>query len=43
MGMARFDWSVCMVKKLCRPVLALWFDSNAVKMTTVERDLTKVF
>ena len=28
-------------KKLDRPVLAVHFDSNAVKMTTVERDLKK--
>ena len=38
-----FDWSVCVVKKLDRPVLAVWFDSNAVEMTTAEHDLTKVF
>ena len=37
MRMSRFDWSVYVV----RPVLAVWFDSNAVKMTTAEHDLTK--
>ena len=41
MRMLPFDWSVCVVKKLDRPVLAVWFDSNAVKMTTAEHDLTK--
>ena len=37
MRMSPFDWSVC----VDRPVLAVWFDSNEVKMTTAEHDLTK--
>ena len=39
--MSDFDWSVCVVKNsidLC--FIAVWFDSNAVKVTTVERHLT---
>ena len=37
MRMSPFDWSVCVVKNS----IDLWFDSNAVKMTTAEHDLTK--
>ena len=42
MRMSRFDWSVCVAKNsIDLHVLAVWFDSNAVKMTTAEHDLTK--
>ena len=34
MRMLPFDWLVCVVK--------MWFDLNAVKMTTAEHDLTKL-
>ena len=34
--MPRFDWSDRMVQKLCRFVSAMWFDSNALEMTTAE-------
>ena len=40
--MLRFDWSVLRDQKLDR-YTAVWSDSNAVKMTTAEHDLTKVF
>ena len=41
MRMSRFDWSVCVVKTSIDPVLAVWFDSKAVKSTTAEHELTK--
>ena len=36
MKMSRFDWSVRVVKNLCRLMSAMWFNSNALEVTTAE-------